>query len=84
MNTLIIADTHKRIEALQAKGASKELAEEIVTTVQQAQIKDEPATKSDIIGIDVKIESLRSEIYRGLVAHGLAVVGTIFLISQII
>ena len=65
-----IGDTHATVKRLEEKGASKDLAEEIVATVKAAKIESDPATKADLL-------ELRAEMYRALLIHGFATVSAV-------
>ena len=66
MNAITLPETHKRIAELQTKGISKEHAEGIVELFDKAELKDQPATKTDIQAVRADIQSLRSETYRAM------------------
>ena len=70
MNTLIITDTHKTIEELQETGITKAQAERIVSTIQKAELRSEPATKTDL-------NILRVEIYKAMTLQTLAIIGAL-------
>ncbi|WP_299366773.1 hypothetical protein [uncultured Tateyamaria sp.] len=72
--SISIPDTHKAVQALEAKGHSKAMAEGIVEAVQSAKLSSEPATQADLAR---EIGALRSEMYRALTIHGFTTVGTI-------
>ncbi|WWR46059.1 hypothetical protein RZ517_14970 [Roseovarius sp. S88] len=65
--SLTFRDTHAAIKNLEAKGASKDLAEEIVATMQAAHLASDPATQKNI-------SDLRAEMYRAFVIHGFTTV----------
>ena len=60
-------DTHAAVKNLEAKGASKELAEEIVATVRATKVESDPATKVDV-------QQLRGDMYPALMIHGFVTV----------
>lgn len=74
-----IPDTHKAIEALQRKGATKEVAEGIVEMVQSAKLSSEPATQADLVR---EIGNLRSEMYRALIVHGFTIVAAVAVLGE--
>ncbi|MEL6573948.1 MAG: hypothetical protein AAFQ64_20055 [Pseudomonadota bacterium] len=69
--SIIIKDTYAAIQRLQEKGASKDLAEEIVATVSAAKVESDPATQADLLRLE---GALRSELYRALLIHGFVTV----------
>ena len=78
MNTSItIYDTHAAVQRLQSKGASPELAEEIVATVKSAKIEASVATQKDINDLRSDVLGLKAEMYRAFIIHGFSTVGAI-------
>lgn len=78
MNTsIIINDTHAAVQRLRAKGASEDLAQEIVATVQAAKVESDLATRADVNMVRTEVLELRAEMYRALTIHGFTTVGTI-------
>ncbi|MCE8006007.1 hypothetical protein [Aestuariivita sp.] len=78
MNTsIIINDTHAAVQRLQQKGASADLAAEIVATVQAARVEGDLATRADINEVRTDLVELRAEMYRAFVIHGFTTVGAI-------
>lgn len=65
-NSITIGDTHAAVKNLEAKGASKELAEEIVATVQSAKLGNDPATKADITDLRIEMRGLETRLYRAM------------------
>lgn len=65
--SITINDTHEVVQRLQAKGASKDLAEEIVATITAASISSDPANKADLAVVE---GNLRAELYKALLIHG--------------
>ena len=72
--SITINDTHDVVQRLQAKGASKDLAEEIVATIKSASVASDPATKADLATVE---GNLRAELYRALLVHGFATLGAV-------
>ncbi|WP_299771261.1 hypothetical protein [uncultured Tateyamaria sp.] len=62
MASVTIHDTHAAVKGLIAKGASKELAEEIVTLVQTAEIKGESETRADLA-------DLKTDVYKAMLVQ---------------
>lgn len=78
MNTsIIINDTHAAVQRLQEKGASADLAAEIVATVQAAKVESDLATRADINDLKTSLLDLRTEMYRAFVIHGFTTVAAI-------
>ncbi|MEO1538677.1 MAG: hypothetical protein AAFR73_13235 [Pseudomonadota bacterium] len=79
--SITIKDTHAAVQRLVEKGASKDLAEEIVATVSGARVESDLATRADLLG-------LRAEMYRALLIHGFitvtAVIGSAIALAGIL
>ncbi len=75
--SITINDTHAAVKSLEAKGAEKELAEEIVATFQRATLARDPATQGDVLRVEKQVGELRAELYRSLLIHGFVTVTTI-------
>lgn len=75
--SLTIAGTYKAVQALEAKGHSKSMAEGIVEAVQSAKLSLDPASEADVARVERQVEQLRSEMYRALLIHGLLMVTAI-------
>ena len=85
MNSIVIKDTHRAVENLTKKGASKELAEEIVDVVQNAALASDPATQADIAAVRSDIANLRVELYKAMAVQGVATAGfTVALVKWVI
>lgn len=78
MNTITIKDTHATIAMLQEKGASKELAEGIVETLQSAKLESDPATKNDISDLKTEIKATENRLLMWMVGLVLALGGFLF------
>ena len=72
--SITINDTHSAVQRLQTKGASKDLAEEIVATIKAASISSEPATQADVARVE---GNLRAELYKALLIHGFATLSAV-------
>ena len=82
INTIVIKDAHKIVSDLQARGASKDLAEGIVDTIQRAELESQPATVSDLA--NVKTELVKT-IYSGAFGIiGLVLAGVAILIEVLV
>lgn len=82
MSNLAIKDTHAFISLLQAKGASKELAEGVAEAVQQyVGVSDQLATKEDTSSIQLEVKSLEVRLVRWMatmfIGQFLVTVGTL-------
>lgn len=70
--SITINDTHRAIETLKSSGASKELAESIVSTVKSAELSSSPATQADLTRA---VSDLETRFYKAFLTFALSIIG---------
>lgn len=73
--SITINDTHKAIQNLEAKGASKELAEGIVSTFERATLADDPAKQGDILRLERQIPATENRLIVWVISAQIAGTG---------